>query len=519
MKIRNINRVITTKGTTSDIIRTVMYAYDVERDPQINELAEKLRGETVEQTCRNIWQYLVDNITYRADADGTKGEMIRTPARLVHDGTGDCKSYSLFTAVVLRYLGIPHVFRFASYNTRKEATHVYVVALPNSPLEVGGNIIIDAVATVQLNKNFNEEVEYTYKCDMANGTTKISYLAGFNPANRIGAIETDVNSDERYAVWIGSRSELETTPGHAYLFARYDLLTELVNISPSDRETAELYNQLAVIAALLWAYDYTDGVTSDFDDMALIISGLKAEGLFITPETDEDVRDDWFRNIITEIEYRYINNLRPKTIDVQLYNSIIENVLNYNTLPDTDSISGLSGFTPIADALKKAGIYFIYLFIPDSELKNYPAIVAKKRKTQQFFYELIHKVDIFHNAATVKDFFRSGIIARTGMTPENYIKSLKQSNVKVAALSATLITISAIIGIILGLVELIKVIFPSSKIGDYSVSSGAADMQNEIYSTNKSGSGNTTLSSLTSGSGLWLGLGLVASLFVIKNKN
>ena len=193
MKIRNINKVLYTNGGTSDIIRVVMMAYDIESDPQIYELAEQLKGSTTVETCQNIWNFLVDNIRYAADSDGDRGEMVRTPARLIHDGTGDCKSYSLFTAVILRYLKIPHVFRFASYSTQREATHVYVVAFDteretrnakHGTRNAKHEIVIDAVSKQQLNSPFGVEKKYNYKCDMANGGTKISYLAGYNTGQK-----------------------------------------------------------------------------------------------------------------------------------------------------------------------------------------------------------------------------------------------------------------------------------------------------------------------------------------------
>lgn len=158
MRIKNINKVFHRNGRTSDIIDIVMYAYEIESDPQIRALAYKLEGNTTYDTCENIWQFLLDNVNYKADSDGNKGELIRTPARLLHDRVGDCKSYSLFTAVILRYLGIPHFFRFVSYNNIKRATHVYIVA--------DNNIVIDAVASHQLNYPFNKEVKFTYRLDI-----------------------------------------------------------------------------------------------------------------------------------------------------------------------------------------------------------------------------------------------------------------------------------------------------------------------------------------------------------------
>lgn len=481
MNIRNINKTIYTNGGTSDIIRVVMMAYDIESDPQIYELANSLKGSTTVETCRNIWKYLVDNIRYAADSDGDRGEMVRTPARLVHDGTGDCKSYSLFTAVILRYLKIPHVFRFASYSSRKEATHVYVVAFDTKceTQNTKHEIVIDAVAKQQLNTPFGVEKQYTYRCDMANGGTKISYLAGFGPSKNIGSL--DVNSDERYRIWIGDENETEITPGKAWLYGRYDLLNEMIGISKKTAETTTLYNELAVITAMIWGYNHVQGDTSECRKMALIIAGMVKDGMFTNKSTSADFRDMWFDSLIDVLTSRYNAGLQPSVYNNNVYQNFISNVIKYNEFPERTGISGVAGWTPIADALKKAGIAFIYLFIPENELSKYPASVAKKRKTQKFFFELIHKVDIFHNSTTVLEFFRAGIIARTGMQPEDYIKKVKAGNVKIGSL--TLDTMAAIISIILGLLQIIKMIWPNSEAANYAPSSMAPDFKNELYTT------------------------------------
>lgn len=510
LKIKNVNKVITTSGGTSDIINVVMMAYDVESDPQIRTLAEKLKADTVYKTCRNVWQYLIDNVNYRADSDGDNGEMIRTPARLIHDRTGDCKSYSLFTAVVLRFLGIQHVFRFTSYNGKPEATHVYVAAYDGNE-----EIIIDAVAAVQLNTDFNIEKKYSYKCDMANGGTKISYLAGLTQTAGVGSV--DRTSDERFRVWTNERNERDITPGHAFLFAQYDLLSEEINIAP-DADKAALYNQLALVSAMLWAYEYTNGDTAQLDDMAVIIAGLVKEGVFNSRDIATGARDEWFDLVLREIDYRYVNNSLPSLIDQFTYNWLLKNVIHENNYPADAAIAGIGGWTPLADALKKAGIYFIYMFIPEHELKLYPAVVARKRNTQIKLYNLIHKIDIFHSADTVRNLFRSGIIARTGRTPEDYIYRFRTQNKKsIGAITEVLVAVGAVISVIMGLIELIRAIWPNSEAAKYAVSAGAADMQNELFSGSGSGSGSGSV--LKSGGGLLLGLGLITSFFFMKNKN
>lgn len=512
-KIKYINHVVTNNGNTSDIINVVMAAYDSENDAQIERIARSLVGNNIYSTCRNIWAYLIDNVKYQADGETGLGEMIRTPARLLHDGTGDCKSYSLFTATVLRFLNIKHVFRFASYNSNPEATHVYIIAYD----EQGDEVCIDAVAAVQINADFDDEKQYNFKCDMANGRTKISYLAGVG-TNGIGAID----SDERYSIWTNNRSEQNITPGHAYLYVQYDLCLEIAQTSNSTN-LSERYDMLGRYAAMLWAYDFVNGNDEELQRITAIIAMMIREGLFSNNATNPQARDDWFAMIVNEIERRYSNDMfseiSSKNADMLFFNEITENVIKDNVINNYDAefaeIGAIDGFTPLSDALKKAGIYFIYMFIPDNELKNYPDVVARKRKTQILLFNVIHKVDIFHSSTTVRNLFRSGIIARTGIQPEDYLKKIRANNVRVGE-PITLATIATIIAIITGLISLIKAIFPKSKIAEYDVKGGAADLQNELYYNPKSN--NTTGSSILSSNSLYLGLALVASFFIFKKK-
>jgi len=257
--------------------------------------------------------------------------------------------------------------------------------------------------------------------------------------------------------------------------------------------------------------------------MALIVSGMAANGRFTSTSVNADERDNWFAILLDMVKNQYETANIPEFVNLTIYNDLVREVLKNNELPDTVTIGSIGKYTPIADALKKAGIYFIYLFIPESELKNYPASVRKKRYTQNVYYQLIHKVDIFHNSSTVLGFFRAGIIARTGKTPEDYIKAVKAQNVKIGIIE--LATIATIISIILGLLAIIKAIWPNSQAAKYAVSSGAADLNSELYTNVKKSGGNTSsggssiVDTLTSGSGLWLIGAVVGAAFLLKKNN
>ena len=118
-------------GVTSDIIDVVMDCYRANWQ-QCHELAQRLRGATVHQTARNIYDYILANVNYNADPSGV--QWVRTPARLLTDGTGDCKSFSILAASILKCLNINAVFRFVAIG-QNDYHHVYVIAEDNTIID------------------------------------------------------------------------------------------------------------------------------------------------------------------------------------------------------------------------------------------------------------------------------------------------------------------------------------------------------------------------------------------------
>lgn len=187
-----IRQVLHKSGNTKDIINAILYA-DAKDKSDVKKLALSLRGENNLQTCRNIWNYITKNIKYKVDPIGQ--QFIKSPAKLFYDKTGDCKSFSLFYASILKALKIPYKYRFASYtNSKTEFTHVYVIA--------DNTIICDAVMD-----QFNKEKNYSHKKDY--NMTQISYMAGIKQP-RIGIIEdiitvskTVIDVAETVGGWVG----------------------------------------------------------------------------------------------------------------------------------------------------------------------------------------------------------------------------------------------------------------------------------------------------------------------------
>lgn len=91
---------------------------------QTKNLAPKFKGATDTDTCRKIFDFLLKKVKY--DKDGFT-QKIKYPSALLREGRGDCKSYSLFTAAILKNLNIPFRWTYASYTPGiKTPGHVYI---------------------------------------------------------------------------------------------------------------------------------------------------------------------------------------------------------------------------------------------------------------------------------------------------------------------------------------------------------------------------------------------------------
>lgn len=155
-------------------------------------VAPKLKGATLEETCRNIWNFVYWHIQYHLDTPGR--EELRRPARSWHDRVRgvDCDCYSIFISSILTHLGINHAFRVTKYSG--DWQHVYVI-VPNR----NGHYTIDCVT-----HHFDYEKPYTDKMDYT-----MTNLNGVPIAVLSGVGST--HDDELFNILSGSDFEDEGT--------------------------------------------------------------------------------------------------------------------------------------------------------------------------------------------------------------------------------------------------------------------------------------------------------------------
>lgn len=125
-------------GNNRDVVFYVKKYYEQWRE-QPQEIVQNLDGMSRMEQCRYIFDYLLEHVQYVVDEPGS--QLIKSPARLIADGTGDCKSMTIFIASCLHCLGIPHTIRFVNFDGGTQYTHVYPIAFGDD----GDLIILDAV--------------------------------------------------------------------------------------------------------------------------------------------------------------------------------------------------------------------------------------------------------------------------------------------------------------------------------------------------------------------------------------
>jgi hypothetical protein len=163
------NVATSTVRKNADVQHTVAFIPQVVKSTlsHTSAISTTLLGNTITDTCSNIWHFVYQHIAYKKDQAGY--EQIRSPARTWHDRfTGvDCDCYTTFISSILNNLQIPHTYRITKYG-KPHFQHIY----PIVPMGKGKYITLDCVVD-----RFNYEEPYTEKQDTI---MELQYLDGID---------------------------------------------------------------------------------------------------------------------------------------------------------------------------------------------------------------------------------------------------------------------------------------------------------------------------------------------------
>ena len=418
------------QGLTKDIVKACILQW---RDywTQCMNFAVKYQSDDIRSTCENLFNFIVTNIRYEEDPKGK--QWIKSPARLLADGFGDCKSFSIFIASCLDCLGINVVMRFVSYDNTKEYTHVYPVAFDESD----NPIIIDAVAMIQKKVLFNNEIKFKHKIDMSR-STEISRLSGvgYTPNNE---------PDATYAVNQGD------------MYGNLDIPEELPKITFTEEKKSDVKLYQNYLSALI---NYIDALIYVIDDMSLFnlsmlyrhikemckphytsselqvvayvfASHIENGSYSIPVSSTNDLRGisrsfgATFQNIQSEIE-NYLSSNQEYTVSIELEELqrdflawFSQQIMSRNFVKEGNIAieDFLPQFTPTA-------LYFLYTVIDDSQLSD----IARQKKAGALdqLAELISDVSSL-DVPTALLIVSAEIIRQTYLTADQINEGLRSS--------------------------------------------------------------------------------------------
>lgn len=170
-------KTIKRKATLSDTVRFIPKVVE-ETQWQTEKISKELKGKSVYETCRNIWEFIYGHVRYHKDEAGT--EQIRSPARLWHDRFRgvDCDCYTVTICTMLLNCGINQnkiVLRITKYK-QDHFQHIYPIVLVGN----GKYITLDCVVD-----QFDYEEPYSEKQDTK---MDLQYLDGLEQENEVGKL-------------------------------------------------------------------------------------------------------------------------------------------------------------------------------------------------------------------------------------------------------------------------------------------------------------------------------------------
>ena len=148
-------------------------------------LANYLRGENIEDTCRNVWEFVYNHIQYQRDKTGI--EQVRRPSRSWADRQQgvDCDCYTVFISSILTNLKIPHKVRITKYGGKQYYQHIY----PIVPINHDSFITLDCVTD-----RFNYEVPYSEAKDFPmDDRSPVGEIDGISDVSGVDSADLFIN--------------------------------------------------------------------------------------------------------------------------------------------------------------------------------------------------------------------------------------------------------------------------------------------------------------------------------------
>ena len=254
----------------------------------------------------------------------------------------------------------------------------------------------------------------------------------------------------RYKYYTGLTSEATNTIAFNYLLSQINCKIVQYPFLPVDKQVEDL-NDIDILAVALDGLCLLRDKPDSYDITAIgtVIAGMIASGKFEADFVDDEKRSVNLDALIAEFIDLLLADL-PTVVDQTFMSWWLDAVVPYNysemTAADvkyynkgieqlTQKVGASSDEEPIsiAQAVMDAGPAFLYMFIPENEVKKYNTKIRIKRNIEiDKSFDYIRKTTYrMYNDATIMDMITTGCWLEYKKSPEDQLKGVLANGGKV----------------------------------------------------------------------------------------
>lgn len=270
----------------------------------------------------------------------------------------------------------------------------------------------------------------------------------------------------RYKYYTGLTNEATNTIAFNYLLSQINCKIVQYPFLPVDKQVEDL-NDIDILAVALEGLCILRDKPDSYDITAIgtVIAGMIASGKFDADFVDDEKRSTNLDALVADFIDLLLADL-PTVIDQTFMSWWLDAVVPYNytemTAADIEYYNngiakmqqkvGASDEEPksIAQAVMDAGPAFLYMFIPENEVKKYNTTIRIKRNIEiDKSFDYIRKTTYrMYNDATIMDMITTGCWLEYKMSPEDKLQEVLANGGKVGGVEPVSWTLEAILALV-----------------------------------------------------------------------
>lgn len=276
--------------------------------------------------------------------------------------------------------------------------------------------------------------------------------------------------------WLNGTKTATNSQAVNYLLAKINYLNVTLKLYQNPEQIADVANELDFYLLALYCIDNYGNEPSELPRAGRILAHMYASGMFNLGSIDDDKRSENLDNLEKEFT-RYMSmrsDFTDGAVDIQNWwnNTIIPASQTPALSPEKQkaseeffakSISGPTGDFSVY--LDDAGSYFLYMYIPESEISKYPFVIRARRakEIELYNYVVYCAKPLYGSVEAIDEIIYTGIVKKYNAFPEDVIKTLSTgSGIGVLGIDdiiAIIVAVAGLLGtIIAGVIDYCKVV-------------------------------------------------------------